>query len=226
MNGAHLIERLRNRNQAGQLLAEKLSGFAKRADTMVLGLPRGGVEVACALAAQLDLAVDVFLVRKLGVPGYEELAMGAIAMGGVEIVDADAVEAFRVSKREIKEVIGAEKQELERSERVFRSSRPPLNLRDRTAILVDDGIATGSTLRAAIEGVRRLGAARVIVAAGVAPLATYLSLRSEVDDIVCLLTPREFRAVGMLYEEFSQLTDQDVCRFLDAARTTGTKSAA
>ena len=182
--------------------------------------------MACALATRLGLPVDVFLVRKLGVPGYEELAMGAIATGGIEIVDPDAIEAFRVSKREIEEVVAVEKQEMERRARVFRGSRPPLNLRDRTVILVDDGIATGSTMRTAIEGVRKLGAARVIVAAGVAPLATCLSLRSEVDDVICLLTPREFRAVGQFYEEFSQLTDQDVCKFLNDARRVVAKSAA
>lgn len=152
--------------------------------------------------------------------------MGAIAMGGVEIVDPDVVEAFRVSKREVKEVVATEKQEMQRRERVFRGSRPPLNLRDRTVIVVDDGIATGSTMRAAIEGVRKLGAARVIVAAGVVPLSTYLSMRSEVDEVVCLLTPREFRAVGQFYDEFSQLNDEDVCKFLDDARTADAKSAA
>ncbi len=208
------------------MLAEKLADLAKRPDTIVLALPRGGAEVACALATRLGLPVDVFLVRKLGVPGYEELAMGAIAMGGVEIVDPDVIEAFRVSKREIEEVVAVEKQEMKRRERAFRGSRPPLDLRDRTVILVDDGIATGSTVRAAIEGVRKLGAARVIVATGVAPLATYLSLCSEVDDVICLLAPREFRAVGQFYEEFSQLTDQDVCKFLNDARKVVAKSAA
>lgn len=208
------------------MLAEKLTGLAKRPDAIVLGLPRGGVEVACALGTRLGLPVDVFLVRKLGVPGYEELAMGAIATGGVEIVDPDVTEAFRVSKREVEEVVAVEKQELQRRDRVFRGSHPPLNLRDRTVILVDDGIATGSTMRAAIEGVRKLGAVRVIVAAGVAPLAICLSLRSEVDDVICLLTPREFRAVGQFYEEFSQLTDQEVCKFLNDARKVVAKSAA
>ncbi len=221
-----MIERLHDRYQAGQLLAEKLTSLAKNPDAIVLGLPRGGVEVACALATRLGLSADVFLVRKLGVPGYEELAMGAIATGGVEVVDPDVIEAFRVSKREIEEVVAVEKQEMERRERVFRGSRPPLNLRDRTVILVDDGIATGSTMRAAIEGVRKLGAARVIVAVGVAPLATYLLLGSEVDEVVCLLTPREFRAVGQFYEEFLQLTDQDVCKFLHDAREVVAQSAA
>lgn len=208
------------------MLAERLSGFAKRPDTVVLGLARGGVEVACGVATRLGLPADVFLARKLGVPGYEELAMGAIAMGGIEIVNPDIVEEFRLSQREIEEVVAAEKQELQRRERVFRGSRPPLDLRGRDVILVDDGIATGSTMRAAIDGVRKLGAARVIVAAGVAPLATYLWLRSEVDDVVCLLTPREFRAVGLLYEQFPQLIDQDVCKFLNDARTAAARSAA
>lgn len=225
-NGVHVIEKLHDRYQAGQLLAERLSGFAKRPDAVVLGLPRGGVEVACGVATRLGLPVDVFLVRKLGVPGYEELAMGAIAMGGIEIVNPDIVEEFRLSKREIEEVVAAEKRELQRRERVFRGSRPPLDIHGRTVILVDDGIATGSTMRAAIDGVRKLGAAHVIVAAGVAPLATYLWLRSEVDDVACLLTPREFRAVGLLYEQFPQLIDQDVCKFLNDARTAGAQSAA
>ena len=221
-----MTERLHDRYQAGQLLAGRLSGFAKHPDAIVLGLPRGGVEVACGLATKLGLPMDVFLVRKLGVPGYEELAMGAIAMGGIEIVNPDIVEEFRLSQREIEEVVAAEKQELQRRERVFRGSRPPLDLRGKTVILVDDGIATGSTMRAAIDGVRKLGAARVIVAAGVAPLATCLTLRSEADDVVCLLTPREFRAVGLLYEQFPQLIDQDVCKFLNDARKAGAQSAA
>jgi putative phosphoribosyl transferase len=221
-----VVEKLKDRQQAGQLLADKLSGFAQRPDTIVLGLPRGGAEVAWGLARRLGLPVDVFLVCKLGVPGYEELAMGAIAMGGIEIVNPDVVEEFRLRPREIEEVITQGKRELERREQVFRGSRPALNLRDRTVILVDDGIATGSTMRAAIQGTRELGAARVIVAAGVAPLGTYLSLRSEADDVVCLLTPRDFRAVGLFYEEFSQLSDLDVCKYLSDAQQSGTQSAA
>jgi putative phosphoribosyl transferase len=213
-----MIQKLHDRYQAGQLLAEKLAGFAKHPDAIALGLPRGGAEVACGLGTKLGLPVDVFLVRKLGVPGYEELAMGAVAMGGVQVIDPDVVEGFRLSQREIQDVVAAETAELQRRERVFRGSRPPLELRGRTVILVDDGIATGSTMRAAIAGTKRLGAAHVMVAAGVAPLATFLALRSEVDEIVCLLTPREFYAVGLLYEEFPQLTDHDVCRFLDDAR--------
>lgn len=226
LDGAHVSEKLHDRYQAGQLLGERLSSFAKRPDTIVLGLPRGGTEVACGLATRLGLPVDVFLVRKLGVPGYEELAMGAIAMGDIEVVNPDVVEEFRLSRREIEEVVAVEEHELRRRERVFRGSRPPLDLHNRTVILVDDGVATGATMRAAIDGVRKLGAAHVIVAAGVAPLATCLLLRAEVDDVVCLLTPREFRAVGLFYDEFPQLIDADVCKFLDDAWRATAQSAA
>lgn len=221
-----MIEKLHNRYQAGQLLADKIPELANQPDAIVLGLPRGGVEVGSGLATGLHLPLDVFLVRKLGVPGYEELAMGAIATGGVEIIDPDVVEEFRLSRLEIEKVAATEMQELQRRERIFRGSRPPLNLRDRTVVLVDDGIATGSTMRAAIEGVKKQGAVRVIVAAGVAPLSTYMSLRPEVDQIVCLLTPREFRAVGLFYDDFSQLSDQQVCRILEDARKGGARSAA
>ena len=217
---------LKNRYQAGQLLAEKLARFAKQPETIVLGLARGGVETACGLATSLSLPVDVFLVRKLGVPGYEELAEGAIATGGIEIVNSDVVEEFQVSQREIQNLIAVEKRELQRREKVFRGSRAPLNLRGQTVILADDGIATGASMRAAIEGARKLGAARVIVAAGVAPLGVYLSLRPEVDDLVCLLTPRDFRAVGLFYEEFPQLVDSDVCKFLSDAREAASPTAA
>lgn len=221
-----MIEKLHNRYQAGQLLADKIPELANQPDAIVLGLPRGGVEVGSGLATRLHLPLDVFLVRKLGVPGYEELAMGAIATGGVEIIDPDVVEEFRLSRLEIEKVAATEMQELQRREGIFRGSRPPLNLRDRTVVLVDDGIATGSTMRAAIEGVKKQGAVRVIVAAGVAPLSTYMSLRPEVDQIVCLLTPREFRAVGLFYDDFSQLSDQQVCRILEDARKGGARSAA
>jgi len=221
-----MTERLHDRKQAGQQLAEKLSALANRPDVIVLGLPRGGVAVACSIATSLRAPLDVFLVRKLGVPGYEELAMGAVAMGDVQIVDPDIVEEFRLSRGEIEKVVNAEKRELQRREAAFRRSRPAPDLHDRTVVLVDDGIATGSTMRAAIEGVKKLGAARVVVAAGVAPLSTCLLLRPEVDDFVCLLTPREFRAVGLFYEEFPQLSDDEVCRLLDHAWETGASRAA
>lgn len=220
------MERLRDRKQAGELLAEKLSALANRPDVIVLGLPRGGVAVACSIATSLRAPLDVFLVCKLGVPRYEELAMGAVAMGDVQVVDPDVVEEFHVSRGEVEKAVERETRELRRREAAFRGSRPVPNLHNRTVVLVDDGIATGSTMRAAIEGVKKLGAARIVVAAGAAPLSTCLLLRPEVDDLVCLLTPREFRAVGVFYEDFPQLTDDEVCRLLDDAWQTGASRAA
>jgi len=208
------------------LLAERLAVLEGDPDVVVLALPRGGVPLACAIATSLRLASDVFLVRKLGVPGYEEFAMGAIASGGVEIVDPDVVEAFHVSAKDVDTAVNQETAELRRREGVFRGTRLALDLHSRTAVLVDDGIATGSTMRAAIEGVKWLGAARVIVAAGVAPLSTFMTLRQEADDVVCLLTPREFRAVGIFYEEFPQLSDENVCTLLENAWRTGANVAA
>jgi predicted phosphoribosyltransferase len=152
--------------------------------------------------------------------------MGAIASGGIEIVNPDIVEEFHLSSKDVETVVSKEMLELRRRETVFRGARPILNLTHRTAVLVDDGIATGSTMRAAIEGVKRLGAARIIVAAGVAPLSTCLILRAEANDVVCLLTPRDFRAVGVFYEEFPELSDQDVCNLLEDAWRTGARIAA
>ncbi len=219
-------ERLHDRSEAGRLLAEQLSALRDKRDIVVLGLPRGGVPVACGIATALRLPLDVFLVRKLGVPGYEELAMGAVASGGVEIVNSDVVEELQLSPKDVERVVTKEMSELRRREVVFRGVRPALNLFGRAVILVDDGMATGSTMRAAIEGVKRLGAARIIVAAGVAALSTYMILRAEVDDVVCLLTPRDFRAVGIFYEDFPQLSDEDVCRFLEDAWRKGARMAA
>jgi predicted phosphoribosyltransferase len=219
-------ERLHDRKEAGRLLARRLCAIERNPDVVVLGLPRGGVPVACGIATVLQLSLDVFLVRKLGVPGYEEFAMGAIASGGIEIVNPDIVEEFHLSSKDVETVVSKEMLELRRRETVFRGARPILNLNHRTAVLVDDGIATGSTMRAAIEGVKRLGAARIIVAAGVAPLSTCLILRAEANDVVCLLTPRDFRAVGVFYEEFPELSDQDVCNLLEDAWRTGARIAA
>jgi putative phosphoribosyl transferase len=221
-----VIERFHDRQQVGQLLAARLEALAAHADVTILGLPRGGVPIACEIAKVLGAELDVFLVRKVGVPGYEELALGAIASGGVEIIDPDVAEEFGLSPEEIESLVQAEQKELQRRETVFRGSRTMPDLRGRTVVLVDDGIATGSTMRAAIEGVKKLGAARLIVAAGVMPLSTSLRLRSEVDDVVCLHTPREFRAVGLFYEQFLQLSDADVCALLENAWQSGARKAA
>ena len=157
--------------------------------------------VAYGIATALRVPLDILVVRKLGVPGYEEFALGAVATGGIKIIDPDVVEEFHLSDAEIAGVVSTEQAELRRREAVYRSTRPALDLRNQTVILVDDGIATGSTMRAAIEGVKRCGAARVVVAAGVAPLSTSLMLGAESDEVVCLLTPRDFRAVGPFYDD-------------------------
>ena len=205
----------KDREEAGRLLAQKLAAYKSRPDVIVLGLARGGVPVAHEIAEALEAPMDVFIVRKLGVPGFEELAMGAIAMGGDQVVDPDVVEEFDLTGSVIRSVAGVERKELERREQVYRGSRPPLDVRNKIVILADDGIATGSTIRVAVSAVRKLGPARVIVAAGVAPLSTYLMLGAEADEVVCLMTPRDFRAVGDFYFAFPPLTDEDVCRILD-----------
>ena len=207
----------RDREEAGRLLAQKLATYKERPDVIVLGLPRGGVAVGREIAEALAVPLDVFLVRKLGVPGFEELAMGAIAMGGDRLIDPDVVEEFDLTGSVIRQVVAVEKRELKRRERVYRRSRPPIDVRNKVVILADDGIATGSTIRVAISALRKLNPARIIVAAGVAPLSTYLMLGAEADEIVCLLTPREFRGVGEFFANFPQLTDAQVCKLLDQA---------
>jgi predicted phosphoribosyltransferase len=211
-----------DRGEAGRLLAQRLEHYANRADTVVLALPRGGVAVGLELAQALSLPLDILGVRKLGVPEHEELAFGAIASGGIQILDAEVIETFALSPGTIDSVATAEKSELDRREALFRSGRALLSLRDRTVILVDDGIATGSTMLAAIDAARRLGAARVVVAAGVAPFSTARELSERADEVVCLSTPRDFRAVSLFYENFPQLTDEDVRNLLDRASHGGT----
>jgi len=162
----------------------------------------------------------------VGVPGYQELALGAIASGGVTIIDPDIAEQFRLLPSEVESLVNAAQQELQRREAVLQGSRPMPDLEGRTVVLVDDGVATGSSMRAAVEGAKRLKAARIIIAAGVMPLSTSLRLRSEVDEVVCPLTPRDFRAVGLFYEEFPQLSDDDVRALLENAWQTGARKAA
>jgi putative phosphoribosyl transferase len=221
-----VIEKLYDRQQAGRLLATKLSALGYRNNVVILGLPRGGVPVACEIAKSLGAELDVFLVRKVGVPGYEELALGAVATGDVQIIDPDIAEEFGLRSDDIEKLVKTEQKELQRRETAFRGSRPMPDLRSRTVVLVDDGIATGSTMRAAVEGIKRLGATRIVVATGVMPLSTSLRLRSEMHDVVCLLTPRDFRAVGLFYEQFPQLSDDDVSALLEDAWQSGARSAA
>lgn len=199
-----------NRAAAGRRLAERLSAYRDRADAIVLGLPRGGVPVAYEVAQQLGLPLDVFVVRKLGVPGYEELAMGAIASGNVSVLNADVMRALPDSEAILEMVKAQEKIELERRETSYRQDRPALELRDRVAILVDDGLATGATMRAAAAALRKQGVAKIVVAVPVGAPETCREIELEVDEIVCVAMPASFHGVGEFYEDFSQTTDDEV----------------
>jgi putative phosphoribosyl transferase len=209
-----IIERLHGREEAGRLLAEKLARYANRPDVLVLGLSRGGVQVAYEIARVLGAPLDVLIVRKLGVPGFKEFYMGAISIGGARFINPDVVEEFHLSGEEVEKVVSTEISEMERLENAYRGSRRPLDVRGYTVILVDDGMVTGSTMRAGIEALKRLESAHIVVAVGVAPLSTYLLLGSEAEEVVSLMTPRELRAVGLFYETFRQVTDAEVRSFL------------
>ncbi|WP_026731934.1 phosphoribosyltransferase [Fischerella sp. PCC 9605] len=204
----------RDRTQAGQMLARKLSAYANRQDVIVVALPRGGVPVAFEVAKALNVPLDVCIVRKLGVPHHKELAMGAIAAGGVRVLNYDVVSWLGISSKTIDEVAAKELRELQRRDRVYRGERPPLDVRNRTVILIDDGIATGSTMRAAIAILRQQQPQSIVVAVPVAPLETYRELQAEVDGVVCLLTPEPMNAIGLWYENFSQTTDEEVRELL------------
>jgi putative phosphoribosyl transferase len=206
--------RFQNRAQAGRFLADKLGAYAGRADVVVLGLPRGGIPVAFEVARRLQAPLAAFLVRKLGVPAHEELAMGAIASGGVCFLNATLIETLGIPQRTIDEVIARERRELERREQVCRVGRMP-ELRDRVVILIDDGLATGASMRAAVIALREHHPARIIVAAPVAAKETYLEFKREADEIVCVQTPEGFHGVGQWYEDFSQTTDEEVRELLE-----------
>ncbi|TMA68870.1 MAG: phosphoribosyltransferase [Deltaproteobacteria bacterium] len=207
--------RFRDRAHAGRVLAAALARYAHRRDVIVLALPRGGVPVGCEVARALGVPLDVFVVRKLGVPGHEELAMGAIASGGVRLLNEDVVALAGVSEEAIDEVAAREAAEIRRRERVYRGDRGPPDLRGRTVILVDDGLATGASMRAAAAAVRRQGPAWVVVAVPAAAADTCETLRGEVDELVCLMTPEPFHAVGLWYEDFSQTSDEEVRQLLE-----------
>jgi len=199
-----------DRAAAGRQLAELLAGRVGYADAIVLGLPRGGVPVAHEVARRLGAPLDIFVVRKLGVPGQEELAMGAIASGGVRVINPEVVEMAGIGPAELEAVAGREQAVLERHEHELRGERAALRLESRSAILVDDGLATGATMRAAIEAVRRSGAQRVLVAVPVAPLQSCDALAAEADELLCPLTPEPFIAVGAWYRDFAPVTDDEV----------------
>jgi putative phosphoribosyl transferase len=208
----------RDRHEAGRFLATKLATYAERADVIILALPRGGVPVAYEVAAALNLPLDIFLVRKLGVPGHEELAMGAIASNGVRVVNKDVIQSLGIPQSVIDAVAVMEQQELERREKYYRQDAPPLDLTNKTAILIDDGLATGATMRAAAEALRQQNVKEIVVAVPVAAATTCREFESEVDAIVCGVTPEPFYGVGSWYRDFSQTDDDEVIEQLRKAR--------
>lgn len=205
---------LKNRKAAGQALAEALQEYKQRDDVIVLGLPRGGVPVAVEVAESLGAELDLMLVRKLGAPGQKELAMGAIASGGNRVMNEDVVRALNISEDAIRQVEESERKELQRREQSYRGGRPWPVLVNRCVILVDDGLATGATMRAAVDAVRQDGPAHLAVAVPVASADTLEMLRNQVDNLVCLIVPEYFRAIGLWYVDFSQVSDEEVRHIL------------
>ena len=209
--------RFADRRDAGCRLARRLSGFGGRDDVIVLALPRGGVPVAFEVAQGLGAPLDVIVVRKLGVPGHEELAMGAITPDGVRVLNRDVLRMLPDPDGTLAKVTAVEQRECERREKEYRNGRPALDLRENTVILVDDGFATGASMRAAVAGARKRGAARIVVAAPVGARETCADLGSEADEVLCLIRPPDFFAVGQFYGDFSQTTDEEVRELLARA---------
>lgn len=206
-----------NRTEAGRLLAQNLGSYANQEDVLVLALPRGGVPVAAEVAERLNAPLDVFVVRKLGLPGHPELAMGAIASGGVRVFNGEVVNALRIPDEVIDTVSAEELIELQRREKAYRAGRPPLEVEGKTVIVVDDGIATGSTMLAAVSALRQLNAARIVVAAPVIAASTYSEMQRAADEIAAVMLPENFYAVGLWYKDFSQTTDDEVRELLAQA---------
>lgn len=206
-----------DRTDAGRQLASRLQEFANRDDVLVLALPRGGVPVGYEIARALNVPFDVFLVRKLGVPGHEELAMGAIASGAVRVLNEDVIRSLGIEPETVDAAAEREERELRRREILYREGRPPLSVENRTVILVDDGLATGSSMRAAVAALRQKRPASIVIAVPTAAPDTCRQLRREVDQVVCAETPSPFYAVGAWYEDFSQITDEQVRRLLRQA---------
>lgn len=220
-----MSEQFADRTDAGHRLVEDLSRYAGQPDAVVLALPRGGVPVAHQVARGLGLPLEPFLVRKLGVPGHEELAMGAIASGGARVLNEEVLVSAELTAQDVDAVTARELQRLREQEERYLGGRAPRALRGRTAILVDDGLATGATMRAAIQALRGLGAATIVVAVPVAPVQTCAALRPHVDDLVCLRTPEPFTAVGFWYRDFSPVSDEEVRQILGAQPSSGTASS-
>lgn len=214
-----MTQRFHDRREAGRQLAADLVGYAGRSDVRVLALPRGGVPVAFEVARALDAPLDVFVVRKLGMPGHEEYAMGAIASGDVVMINEQVVRASGVSRAAIERVLADERRELARREELYRGSRPALDVEGNIVILVDDGLATGASMVVALEALKRERPARVVVAVPVASRDVCQALRSKADEVVCSLTPEPFYAVGLWYEDFSQTSDEEVHELLEVSRS-------
>lgn len=211
----------RDRIEAGQLLAEMLGRYADQPDTLVLGLPRGGVPVAFEVAKTLHAPLDVFVVRKLGVPGHEELAMGAIASGRIRVINQGVVESLGIGDDEINAVAATEQRELVRRERAYRDGFPAPVVRGKTVVVVDDGIATGSTMLAAVQALRKLHAGKIVVAAPTIAEATFYQIQEAADDVAAVMVPEYFQGVGQWYEDFSQTTDEEVRQLLTQASARG-----
>jgi putative phosphoribosyl transferase len=212
-----MVTKFRNRKEAGLLLAKELAAYEHFPNLLILAFPRGGVPVGFEIAKALHAPLDVVLVRKLGVPGHEELAMGAIATGGVRLLNDSVVRMFQISRREIEWIVEKEELELQRRERLYRGERAQLVIRGRALILVDDGIATGATMRVAIAALRAQRPSSITAAIPVGPRSTCEELRTEVQQVVCLSSPSEFHAIGLWYEDFNQVSDEEVCYLLERA---------
>ncbi|MEW6735218.1 MAG: phosphoribosyltransferase [Acidobacteriota bacterium] len=216
----------RDRTDAGKRLAIKLQAYANRSDVLVLALPRGGVLVAFQVAEALNAPLDIYLVRKLGVPGHKELAMGAIASGGVRVINDDVVNYLGISGETIDRVAEEETEELSRRDHLYRGGKIRPELSGRTIILIDDGLATGSSMRAAVQALKQANPAKIVIAVPVAPSSTCEGFKTEVDEIICLETPEPFQAIGLWYRNFSQTTDEEVKELLErAAQRTERKAA-
>jgi putative phosphoribosyl transferase len=213
-----------DRHEAGAILATQLQAYKERNDLVVLGLPRGGVPVAFEVAMALGAPLDVFVVRKLGVPGHAELAMGAIASGGIRVLNDDVVAWYGLPPAAIEEVARVEQSELERREREYRNDQPLVDLTGKTVVLVDDGLATGSTMKAAVQAVRAKDPARIVVAVPVGARDTCRALATSADEVVCARMPEPFSAVGLWYRDFSQTTDAEVRELLEQSRAAGRRS--
>jgi predicted phosphoribosyltransferase len=209
----------RDRRDAGRQLATRLAHCAPQPDVLVLALPRGGVPVGFEVAAALGAPLDIFIVRKLGIPGHEETALGAVARGA-QVLDRELIAELGMAEQELRALVAREERELARREQLYRGHRSPLAVRGRIVIVVDDGLATGASMQVAIKALRSAAPARIIVAVPVAPAETATQLRAEVDELVCVITPQPFHAVGFWYADFAQTTDDEVCQLLAAGHPT------